>query len=216
MLADVFGVDYAGVFDIAPAYLAPTDANPALFGRYTAQYPHMLKERFLKAVAREGKTLATVTLPLSCPEDRVHFAAAISDPPMQKTDFVAVQENTFGKGRAIWVAGKPEDNEVHDNVKLFTDLVLHLLGTPALTTDAPECVRHTLYKSEGLQKLYLLNQQLIYPPIKIHGMTVTLNMGEKKVQGVTSATGENINWAQNGSSLTITTDLEVSKLLLIE
>jgi len=216
MLSDVFGVDYAGVFDIDPGYLAPTNENPALFGRYTAKYPHMLKEKLIKATAHAGKTLATVTLPLSCPENRITFAAAISDPPMQKTDFVAVQENTFGKGRAIWVAGKPEDNEVHDNIKLFTDLVLHLLGTPALVTDAPECVRHSVYQSGDVQKLYLLNQQLIYPPIKIHDMTVTLNVGDKKVQNVTSATGEHVNWTRNGSSLTVKTDLEVSKLLLIE
>ena len=77
-------------------------------------------------------------------------------------------------------------------------------------------MRHSVYQSEGLQKLYLLNQQLIYPPIKIHDMTVTLNMGDKKVQKVTSATGEDVHWSQNGAILTVKTDLEVSKLLLIE
>ncbi len=216
MLADVFGVDYEGVFELDPCYIAPTGENAALFGLYSAKYPHMLKEKFIKAKATAGKTLATTTLPLSCPENRVVFAAAISDPPMVATESVAVQENTFGKGRAIWVAGKPEDNEVHDNMKLFTDLVLHLLGTPALVTDAPECVRHSVYQSGDVQKLYLLNQQLIYPPIKIHGMNVTLNMGDKKVTKVTSVTGEEVNWVQNGADLTIKTDLEVFKLLVIE
>ena len=83
-------------------------------------------------------------------------------------------------------------------------------------TDAPECVRHSVYQSGDVQKLYLLNQQLIYPPIKIHGMNVTLNMGDKKVESVTSATGEDVNWVQNGANLTIKTDLEVCKLLVIE
>ena len=216
MLADVFGIKYEGVFDQDPCYISPTDAEPSLFGIYTAKYPHMLKERFLKATATSGRTLATVTLPYSIPQDYTNFAAAISDPPVNWTDYVAVQENTFGKGRAIWVAGKPEDNEVHDNAKLFADLVLHLLGTPALVTDAPECVRHSVYQSGDVQKLYLLNQQLVYPPITIRDMTVTLNMGDKKVESVTSATGEAINWAQDGAKLTVKTDLEVCKLLLIK
>jgi hypothetical protein len=47
-------------------------------------------------------------------------------------------------------------------------------------------------------------------------MTVTINMGDKKVQSVTSVTGEEVNWAQNGADLTIKTDLEVFKLLLIK
>ena len=73
-----------------------------------------------------------------------------------------------------------------------------------------------LYAGKDKWKLNLLNHQEISPPIPIYNMSVTINMGDKKVQSVTSVTGEEVNWAQNGSSLTIKTNLEVFKLLLIK
>jgi hypothetical protein len=161
MLADVFGIKYEGVFDQDPCYISPTDAEPSLFGIYTAKYPHMLKERFLKATATSGRTLATVTLPYSIPEDYTNFAAAISDPPVNWTDYVAIQENTFGKGRAIWVAGKPEDNEVHDNMKLFTDLVLHLLGVhPHLVAEKRHHARVEVLQEIVLQRAVIVREEL--------------------------------------------------------
>ena len=215
-LADVLGLTFEDSFTIYPSYLAPVEKHRALFGKYNAKYPHMIKERMVKATPTSGETLATVTLPVSCPEDRLHFSSAISDPPMNPTAYPAIHENTFGKGRVIWCAGRLENDKIPDNMTLFTDLILRLLGEPQVKVNAPECVEHVLYAGKDQWKLNLLNHQEISPPIPIYNMTVTVDMGDKKVQSVTSATGEEVNWAQNGSSLTIKTDLEVFKLLLIK
>ena len=215
-LADVLGLTFEDCFAIYPSYLAPVDNHRALFGKYNAKYPHMIKERMVKATPTSGETLATVTLPVSCPSDHLHFSSAISDPPMNATAYPAIHENTFGKGRVIWCAGRLENDKIPDNMTLFTDLILRLLGEPQVKVDAPDCVEHVLYKGKDCWKLNLLNHQEITPTIPIHDMTVTINVGDKKVQSVTSATGEKINWVQDGASLTITTTLKLFQLLIIE
>ncbi len=216
LLSDVLGVHYAGDMGLTPCYVTQTDKAPELFGKYTAKYPHMLKENLVKVTPFEGETLATVTLPLSDPDNRVLFASAISDPPMIPTAHSALHEHTYGKGRVIYCAGKLEDDGVHDNLALFSTLLLRLLGEPQIKVSAPECVEHTLYDSKGLWKLNLLNHQLIYPAIPIHDMRIEIDTGERHVRRVTSATGEQINWTQQNSRLSITTDLPLFKLLLIE
>ncbi len=216
MLCDVMGVHYAGDHALTPFYLSQTDVAPALFGKYTARYPHMLKEVPLKVTPFAGETLATVTLPASCPDDRIHFTSAISDPPVCWTEFPAIQENTYGKGRVIYCVGKPEDDTVHDNLSLFTSLLQHLLGEAQVKVDAPECVEHVLYESKECWKLNLLNHQLTYPAIPIHSMHVEIDVGERRVDTVRDVCGSPLDWKQQGQKLCITLDLPLFRLLLIK
>lgn len=214
-LADVLGLKFEETFALYPSYLAPVDKHQALFGKYTAKHPHMIKERMVKATPTAGETLATVTLPISIPSDHLHFSSAISDPPMTATASPAIHENTFGKGRVIWCAGRLENDPIPDNMTLFTDLVLRLLGEPQVKLDAPECVEHVLYAGEDCWKLNLLNHQEISPAIPIHGMSATIDVGERRVKSVRTVSGTDVNFAQDGSKLSIKLNLALFELLLI-
>lgn len=215
-LADVLGLKFEGSFELYPSYLAPVDKHQALFGRYNARHPHMIKERMVKAIPTAGETLATVTLPVSRPEDRLCFSTAISDPPMNATAYPAIHENTFGRGRVIWCAGRLENDTIPDNMTLFTDLIFRLLGEPQVKLDAPECVEHVLYARGNTLKLNLLNHQEISPAIPIYGLRATINVGERRVKSVTDVAGDAVEWKQEGDVLSLTVNLSLFKLLVIE
>ena len=219
MLSDVFGVDYKGKFDIKPNYIAPVSNDMKnIFGRYTRKYPHMLEEKMFKVLpnGNSGKTLATVTLPVSDSSDIKVFSSAISDPPINETEYVALYENKYGKGRAIYSAGRIENDKFSDNMKLFTNIVDYLVGEYRAKIDAPSCVDYTVYEKNGVLKVNLLNHQTIYPPIKISDVGVSVKVGDKQIKSVKDVTGGKCEWSVANGVLKINTDLDIYKLIVVE
>lgn len=219
MLCDVFGADYAGRFDVSPCYIAPAkDAPAGLFGRYTRKHPHMLREAFVKVKPHAGaRVLATVTLPVSDRTDHLHFSSAISDPPMRETDFPALLEQQYGRGRVVFSTGCIELDPIADNEALFLSLLHRLLEQARVTVQAPSCVDHVLYEGEGMLKLHLLNHQELYPAIPIRDITVCVQLpAGQRVRSVRDALGGEVEWQLQNGKLTLKADLEEYRLLLIE
>lgn len=217
MLADVFGADFEGRFEIKPNYIAPAVDSP-LFGRYSRKHPHMLRERLVKVKARDGaRVLATVTLPVSDSSDRLHFSSAISDPPMVETAYPALIEKKYGRGRVVFSAGCIEQDPIADNEALFLSLLRSLLGEESVTVKAPSCVDHVLYEGDGVLKLHLLNHQDIYPAIPVRDVEVAIRLPEgQRVRAVRDAIGGDVEWSVCDGRLTLKADLEEYRLLLIE
>ncbi len=219
ILSDVFGVDYAGKFDIKPNYIAPVDDGMTeLFDGYTRKYPHMLEEKMFKVTPNGAKEniLATVTLPISDSSDKDVFSSGLSDPPVNYTDYVALYENKYGKGRAIYSAGRIENDKFADNMKLFTNIIDRLVGDYRAKVEGPSCVDYTVYERDGVLKVNLLNHQTIYPPIKISEVGVTIKIGDKKIKSVKDVTGGVTEWSVADGVLKITTDLDIYKLIVVE
>lgn len=219
MLSDVFGVDYKGKFDIKPNYIAPvSDDMQNIFDGYTRKYPHMLEEKMFKVSANGAKEniLATVTLPISDSSDRLVFSSGLSDPPINETEYVALYENKYGKGRAIYSAGRIENDKFSDNMKLFTNIVNYLVGEYRAKIEAPSCVDYTVYERDGVLKINLLNHQNIYPPIRISDVRVSVKVGDKKIKSVLDVTGGKTEWSTSDGVLKINTDLDVYKLIVVE
>lgn len=219
ILSDVFGVDYKGKFDIKPNYIAPVSDNMQnIFDGYTRKYPHMLEEKMFKVSANGAKEniLATVTLPISDSSDRLVFSSGLSDPPINETEYVALYENKYGKGRAIYSAGRIENDKFSDNMKLFTNIVDYLVGEYRAKIDAPSCVDYTVYEKNGVLKVNLLNHQTIYPPIKISDVGVSIKVGDKQIKSVKDVTGGKCEWSVADGTLKINTDLDFYKMIVIE
>ena len=218
MLSDIMGVKYVGRFDISPNYVAPTYDNKSIFGSHTKKYPNMLNEKVVKVEPCDngGKTLATVTLPLSDSKDYKLFSSAISNPPMVATEYPAIYENKYEKGTVLYSAGGIENDAHPDNSRLFSSLVKYLLGDARISISAPECVDYTVYEGKNCFKIHLLNSQTLLPPLKIDGITMSIRTNGKKVRSLTDISGGKLEWAQNGDTLELMTDLEAYKLIVAE
>jgi len=215
-LSDVFGVSYNGKYDVCPNYLAPVSENKSLFGSHTKKYPHMLNEAAVKVSDNGGgKALATVTLPVSDVSDPFVFSSAISNPPVIATDAPAIYENHYGKGVSIYSAGAIEGDAHPDSAALFTSLVKYLLGEPDVLLSAPECVDYTVYKNVGGYSIHLLNSQTILPPIPISRLSISVKVGDATIESVTDVSGGNTEWTLKDGVLTVTTDLDVYKLITV-
>ena len=221
MLSDVLGVDYNGTFEIKPAYLAPTEEGQArkLFGKHTRKYPHMLEENIVKVTPNdEGTVLATVTLPIGDVKNNIVFSSAISDPPINYTDYPALFEHKYGKGRVIYSAGFIEVDPMPDSAQLLTSIINDLVGEYRVVLEAPKCVDFTAYEKENYMTLHLLNSQNIYPPIRIDTELITakITLCGKKVASVTDITGGKTEWTVSDGVLYVKTDLEAYKQIKIE
>jgi len=218
MLSDVFGVDHKGKFDIKPNYIAPISDGMPIFNGYTRKYPHMLEEKMFMVSenGNSGNILATVTLPISDSSNKDVFSSGLSDPPINETEYVALYENSYGKGKAIYSSGRIENDNFTDNMKLFTSIIDRLVGEYRAKIKAPTCVDYTVYEKNGVFKINLLNHQTISPPIKIQNLEVTVTIGEKAIKTVKDITGGKTEWSVTNGVLNINTDLDVYKLIVVE
>jgi len=217
MLADVMGVDYEDIFPFAPNYIAPVDEYKEIFGGYTRKYPHMLETAMVKVRAKEGSTLATVTLPISGKHDKDVYSSAISDPPITETSYPAIHENTYGKGKVIYCAGNLEDHILPGHIELFNTLINRLLdGEAAVNISAPPCVDHTVYLGKDDMKVYLLNYQNFFPPIPISDVSVSIKLDGRKVRSVTDIANGKTEWKLTDGKIEIHTDLDNFKMIHIE
>jgi hypothetical protein len=166
LLEDVLGVRYVGQLGTSMTYLAPetTEVATLIWPQEHASFPGSM----VKAESRPGaEVLATVTLPYVAPDEGfaigAHFAQIWSNPPALVTSKdPAIVVNSFGKGKAIWVAAPIEKL----TGSAASALVRHLLRTavPApykFEADANQAVEITVYHQEKHQRLLvgLLNMQ---------------------------------------------------------
>ncbi len=220
MLSDVLGVDYKGSFEIKPAYLAPTEEGQArkLFGKHTRKYPHMLEENIVKVTPNdEGTVLATVTLPIGDVKDNIVFSSAISDPPINYTEYPALFEHKFGRGRVIYSAGFIEVDPMPDSAQLLTSLIDYLVGEYEVKLEAPKCVDFTSYKKDNYIVIHMLNSQNVYPPIRIDTdrIAIRVMLNGKTVKSVEDITGGKLEYAIENGVLVIKSDLSVYKQIKV-
>ena len=217
-LSDVLGLDYEGVYEIAPNYLAPTSESPEIFGDYTRKYPNMLWKALNKVTPNdEGEILATATLPISDVTDRFLYTSAISNPPITYLENPAIFKHKYGCGEVIYSAGVIEEDEMLDNSKLFANLVLSLLPEKKVTINAPDCVDATAYRLPNRIKINLLNHQSIRPIIKIDNVRIEIKLdGVKKINKVYDSDENEVAYTVENGKLVINTPLEVFKMILVD
>jgi hypothetical protein len=172
LLEDVLGVRYAGRLGTSMTYLAPNNAEVAklIWPQEHASFPGSM----VKAESQPGaEVLASVTLPYVEPEEGytigAHFAQIWSNPPaLEPLKDPAIVVNSFGKGKAVWVAAPIEKL----TGSAASALVRHLLHTSLpkpykFEADANKSVEVTVYHQEKDQRLLvgLLNMQEETPAI---------------------------------------------------
>jgi hypothetical protein len=178
LLEDVLGVRYLGTMGTKVTYLTPKDAQivKVVWPQDHVNYNGPM----IKAEAASGaEVLATVTLPWVAPElghsIGSHFAAIHSNPPaLMPGTTPGLVINTYGKGKAVWLAGPIETGHAEVNPVLLVHLIKRTLPGPyKFEVETHPSVEMTLFDQPEKKRLLvgLLSMQEQLPAIPV-GATV--------------------------------------------
>ena len=182
LLEDVLGVRYTGRLGSSMSYLSLLD--PGITRLLWPQEHVGFPGSMVQAQSLSGsEVLATVTLPLVAPDVGytigTHFSQIWSNPPSAspgKDPGIVV--NSFGKGKAIWVAAPIESQ----SAPVDADIVIHLLrrvlpGPYKFEADTNPAVEVTLFDQKDKRRLLvgLLNMQEQVPTIPM-GATIRVHV----------------------------------------
>jgi hypothetical protein len=157
-LQDVLRVQYLGILGTQTTYLTPTSPNlkKLIWPQQNVTFPGpMVRARPLPG----SDVLATVTLPFVAPEVgytiNTRFAQIWSNPPaMVPGQDPGIVTNSFGKGRAVWVAAPIESRPESVCAALVSHLLRDALPGPYyFELDADPAVEMTLLHQRQQHRL---------------------------------------------------------------
>ena len=176
LLEDVLGVRYLGTEGTLTTYLSPTDPDlkKAIWPQENVTFGGpMVRAQSLS----DTEVLATVTLPWVQPDLGTaigqHFAQIWSNPPASTPGSdPGIVTNSFGKGKAVWVAAP-----IESGIELvYAHVVSHLLhrllpGPYHFEAEMHPAVEMTLFEQAEKHRLLvgLLNMQEQVPTIPVGG-----------------------------------------------
>jgi hypothetical protein len=176
LLEDVLGVRYLGGLGSTATYLTPADPEvyELIWPQENVTYPGPMVQGKEQAGAQ---VLATVTLPIVDPKVGyaigTHFAQIWSNPPATPPGRnPGIVVNSYGKGKAIWVAAPIESRVESLYVNLVTYLLQRALSKPYhFEVEANRAVEMTLFDQADKHRLLvgLLNMQTDVPTISVGG-----------------------------------------------
>ncbi len=143
----------------ASTYLSPNGKNDELFLEFNEKYPLQVPG-YVPLVKKyvNGKVLATVTMPYTI-DGELKFASIHSNPPGVKTDYPAVIEGEYGKGKFIWIAHCMEICEEYQYINILVNMIKRLMQSEfTVKSDSPEDVEIVSFR-DGNE--YLISAALI-------------------------------------------------------
>jgi hypothetical protein len=182
-LKDVMGVSYKGTTKENVTYIAPVDTSGQYLSQGSRKYPLSISgNQTIIEPVDSARVLATITLPYTDPQDLSSYASIHCNPPGITTDNPAVVLNEYGKGRTVYLSTEPENQELYCDV--FCNLIKRLIAQPLLIdSDAPKAVEITTFHQADNKRyiVNLCNFQKQLPSIPVTNISVTMNLGDKKV-----------------------------------
>jgi len=173
-----------------------------------AKYPLALAGRQTIVETDQGvKTLATITLPYSSGEEIYKFGSAISNPPAYSTQHPSITLNTYGKGRAMYIASPLEKEVLRPQRQVFASLIGHLY-VPKLAINAPEWLEAIVFHDTD-NKRYQFTLNNISDNergLVARGVRVTLTIPERVSSIRNVATNRAVKYVQGKGQVTITVD----------
>lgn len=175
MLADVFGVSFAGEEDRRVAFMTPQSdeirgaihPQEEISEPYNAQWGVPYEPKPLRssprANATTATTLATLTLPYGGPAwgsvEDTSWASIHSAPPWERTGHSTLTRNEFGSGVAVYSTFVLERSTVTANRALLTAILRDLVGpTPTFSAEARSNVWLNAYDQADADRILLTIQ----------------------------------------------------------
>jgi len=176
-------------------YMTPVDDENGFFEYYTKKYPMTVyNNAFLMKNPKKGKVLATLTLPYSLqgstfllcgdlelqketdPSDlRNESASMHADPPGIPTEYPAIIEADYGKGKVIWACAPFEKSELTLPRKIFANMIRQHAGELKFASeDAPYVVEYQMWEEKDKKYLYLVNMQYADEILPVFDFSVSI------------------------------------------
>jgi hypothetical protein len=190
-LSDVLGVHYVKTFGEVQSYLTPTDAEllKVSWPQENITFPGAL----VRAQALPGaEVLARATMPIVPAKAGytigTKFAQIWSNPPspVPGSD-PGIVINSFGKGKAIWVAAPIESRKEAIYARIVSHLIRRVLPGPYhFEVETHRAVEMTLFHQADKQRLLvsLLNAQTELPTIPVGATVRVLVPGQRKAKRI--------------------------------
>lgn len=206
LVEEVFGGRIAGRTDETIVYMAPTEAGKELLEDFTPKYPMTVYDSaFLLEGAKRGNVLATLTLPYSlqastfliCADLELQKEADLSDPrnesvsmhsdpPGVATEYPALIEADYGKGKVVWACTPFEDTTLSQQRKTFEALIDRYVPERRFYSDAPYVVECQLWEDRERQEacLNVINLQYHHQVLPVFDFSVEIPM-EQRPESIT-------------------------------
>ena len=140
-------------YDEVQAYIYPTDEEYSVFmGEFNEKYPLPIVYKLPVAEGFEGDVKAKIVLPYTDPDDSSKYASIHSNPPAFTTEWPAIVEKNFGKGKVIWSAATIENDERENFKEIFMSIVRANVQTK-VSVEASKYVEVILFKDK--ENLYV-------------------------------------------------------------
>ena len=201
------------------AYMYPVGEGKDLMPDYNEKYPipFDMSIPFVEGIS-EGKILAYIKTAYTDRGDGATCASFHSDPPGIPTDYPAMVEKTYGKGKVIWAAGPVEFHKAPDYREIFAKMLRRLNDTPyTVTSTANPMVEIVSFKDGNSITLGTVNladpaQLFTQPPFTV---TVNCDAPVKSVKRL--PTEEEISFEASGNSATFSVEnLRILEMYKIE
>ena len=186
LVSALLGCEVLGVTDETVTYLAPKTEDIRFLG-FNTKYPLPL-DGCMAVIPDTEDAIAYAVLPYTV-QSELKYASIHSNPPGVETEIPAIVVKSYGKGRVIWSAYPIEASEYEEHRRIFLNLLIPEIHGLSITSDAPENLEITLYRTENG---YLLNTVYLCETYKagtIPPYSVSLNAeGIKSIEKISDNT----------------------------
>lgn len=105
-------------------YIAPTDKlDKSVFGDFNFKYPLPITYKLPILRFNNGDVLGKVVLPYTDPDNNNEFASIHSNPPGKETDYPAIIQTNYGRGKVIYSLAVIENDSRIGFKNIFMNLI---------------------------------------------------------------------------------------------
>jgi len=183
LAAEILGVVYQNKTEETITYIAPTKLGEAFMPGVDAEYPLTVFGYQQRVTgANSAHVMATITLPYTKPGEPGKFASIHSNPPGIKTDYPAIIQSKYGKGKVIWIAAPLEEAQQKIHREVFMNMIRMLLpDTPVFNAEGPGPSEIILFHDSKEKRflVHVVNVQEEFPLLPVEGITIRVFMDDK-------------------------------------
>lgn len=201
LVKEFFGAEFVGYtngdskfkhvykgYNEAQAYITPTSDYYVVLDGFNEKYPLPITYKLPLFKNVKGEVKGYITMPYTDPDNNYEFASIHSNPPAYKTEYPAIVEANYGKGKVIWSVAHIENDERINFKNIFINIVKSYV-TEKYQIKTNKYVESVIF--EDVDKTYITFVDInSYNEIDERQFTLKLPYKVKKVLNIT--TGKNL------------------------
>lgn len=151
--------------------------------------------------ATSGKTLSYFNFPDYPIGDENNYASIHSNPPGKLTEYPAIVENNFGKGKSLWIGSDFMSRRYYSQKEYGKKIISSYLPKD-IETNLPISVEITTLKGNDKEMIGVINMQNQFPPVPVCDSYIKIKM-EKPNNIIKASNNTEANWEYVGDCVII-------------